>query len=115
MDRKIVLKVKGNDYIIEFPNVGKFQSIETMKQVVSKGMYSSLLSTATISSAEVLDMVDMESYFSVLAPKLLKDLKCDSFGDLDIMDYLELKKVYLEQFIPWWNNILDMLRPKKDE
>lgn len=113
MDRQIVLCVKGNSYPIEFPNIGKFQMIETMKQIVSKGMYQALLQTSTVSSMEVLDMIDMESYLTVLCPQLIKDLKCESFGNLDIEDYQELKKCYQEQFIPWWNNILDILSPKK--
>lgn len=114
LDRNLTLTVKGNSYQIAFPNVGKFQNIEAMKQVVSKGMYSSLLATATISAIEVLDMVDMESCFTVLCPKLIKDFKCDSFGDLDIADYQELKVAYNEQFIPWWNEILKMLRPQQE-
>jgi hypothetical protein len=112
MDRQIVLRVKGNSYPIEFPNIGKFQMIETMKQIVSKGMYQALLQTSTISSIEVLDMIDLESYLTVLAPQLIKDLKCDSFGDLDIEDYQELKKCYKEQLVPWWNGIIDLLSPQ---
>ena len=115
MERQIVFKVKSNNYVIAFPNVGKFQDIETMKQIVSKGMYSSLLSTATVSSMEVLQMIDMEAYFSVLCPKLLEDLRCKNFGDLDIEDYQELKKEYVSQFVPWWNSILDILSPKEDK
>lgn len=115
MDRKIVLNVKGNSYTIEFPNVGRFQSVETAKQVISKGMYTSLLSTPTHSAIEVLDMIDMEACFSVLCPNLLKELKCKSFGDLDIADYKELKTVYIDQFLPWWNQILEMLRPQPNE
>lgn len=114
MNRSIELKVKGNSYQIEFPNVGKFQNIESTKQVLSKGMYSSLLSTGTVSSMEALDMIDMESYFNTLAPQLLKDLKCNTFSELDLEDYVELKKVYFEQFIPWWNDIMKLLNPKKE-
>ncbi len=115
MDRQIVFKVKGNSYRIDFPTVGKFQEIETMKQIVSKGMYSSLLQTGTLSAMEVVNMVDMESYLTVLAPKLIEDLKCKTFGDLDIEDFLELKDAYLNQFVPWWNKILDLLNPRKEE
>jgi len=114
MERTIQFTVKGNSYKIDFPNVGKFQEIETMKQIVSKGMYSALLTTGTLSSMEVLNMIDMESYLSVLTPKLIKDLKCDSFGDLDIEDFLQLKEAYQNQFVPWWNQILDLLSPKKE-
>jgi len=115
MERQIVLKVKGNNYTIEFPNVGKFQRIESMKQVISQGMYSQLISTATLSTVEALNMVDMEAYLSILAPQLIKDLKCDSFSELDIEDYLELKKVYLDQFVPWWNSILNLINPNERE
>lgn len=112
MDRKIVLQIKGNSYTVEFPNVGKFQAIETMKQVISKGMYASLISTSTLSSIEAADMINIEAYFSVCAPKILEDLECESFSDLDIEDYLVIKKVYQETFVPWWNQILDILSPQ---
>jgi hypothetical protein len=113
LDRQVELNVKGNNYVIEFPNVGLFQNIETMKQVLSKGMYSSLMSMGTVSSSEALDMIDMEAYFSILCPKLIKDLKCDNFGELGLEDYMELKVIYRDNFIPWWSNILELLSPKK--
>jgi hypothetical protein len=115
IEKQIVLQLKGNSYTIEFPNVGKFQSIETMKQVLSRGMYSSIISMNTVSSIEMLDMVDIESYLTVLCPKLIKDLKCNSFSDLGLEDYLELKKVYQATFIPWWNMIIELLNPRKKE
>jgi len=112
IDRTLELNVKGNKYQIAFPNVGTFQNIETMKQVLSKGMYSSLMAMGTISSEESLNMIDIESYLSIMAPKLIKDLKCDSFSELGLEDYLELKRVYKEKFTPWWNSILELLQPK---
>ena len=113
IERQLTLNVKGNNYVAEFPNVGTFQNIETMKQVLSKGMYSALMGMGTVSSSEALDMVDMEAYFSVLYPKLIKDLKCDSFGELGLEDYKELKTIYSEKFIPWWGTILDLLQNKQ--
>ena len=113
IDRHLELNVKGNKYTIEFPTVGVFQNIETMKQVLSNGMYSSLMGMHTVSASESLDMVDMESYFTVLAPKLIKDLKCDSFGQLGLEDYLELKEIYNKSFMPWWEQILELLQNKK--
>lgn len=117
MNRQIELKVKSNSYVIEFPNVGKFQQIETMKQIISKGMYSSLLSMNTISSVEVLNMIDIESYLTVLVKdnQLMKDLKCSTFSDLGLEDYLELKKVYDETFVPWWSGIIKLLSPNKEQ
>lgn len=112
IERHLVLQVKGNSYTIEFPNVGTFQKIESLKQVLSNGMYSGLMSMATTSSSEALDMIDMEAYLSMLAPKLIKDLKCETFGELGLEDYMELRVAYREQFIPWWMGILEMLQPK---
>lgn len=113
MEKVLSFRVKSNSYEIEFPNIGQFQTIESLKQVLSKGMYSALMTTSTVSAFEVLDMVDMESYFSVLCPKLIEDLKCKTFGDLGLEDYKELKTVYQESFMPWWNGILEFLSPKK--
>ena len=113
MNRTLELKVKGMTYVIEFPTVGKFQLIESNKQIISKGMYSSLLSTATVASYEALDMIDTEAYLSVLAPKLIEALKCKNFSDLDIEDYLELKKAYKTQFLPWWNDIMKLFVPEQ--
>ena len=113
MENKIVFEVKGNSYEIEFPNIGKFRTIESLKQVLSKGMYGQLLSTPTESAFEALDMIDIEAYLTVLTPKLIEDLKCSSFSELGLSDYLELKSAYKEQFSPWWNEILLMINPKK--
>lgn len=115
MDKNLLLKVKSNTYEIVFPNVGKFQRIESLKQVISNGMYHQLLSTPTISSYEAMDMIDIEAYFTILAPKLVEDMKCESFSDLGLEDYLELKEVYKEQFVPWWSNIIDLINPQKKD
>jgi hypothetical protein len=117
IDRRLELNVKGNKYQIEFPNVGKFQNIETMKQVLSKGMYGALINTGTVTASEALDMVDIEAHLSVLIEnnKLFKDLKCDSFAEMGLEDYLELKEIYREKFVPWWSNILELLNPKKKQ
>ena len=111
MNKELIFEVLGNTYKIEFPTVGKFQTIESLKQVLSKGMYSSLMTTGTVSSVNALDMIDIESYLTVLAPEILKDLKCDRFSDLGIVDYMTLKKAYDEQFIPWWNDIMKLISP----
>ena len=122
IDRTLEFNVKGNRYQIEFPNVGMFQNIETMKQVLSKGMYGALMSTGTITASKALDMVDIEAHLSILVKadesgknKLLKDLKCSTFSELGLEDYLELEQAYKSQFEPWWNNILELLNPKKKQ
>lgn len=111
MNKEIVLNIIGNSYSVSFPTIGQFQAIESLKQVISKGMYSNLMNTNTKSAYASLDMIDVEAHFSVLCPQLLKDLKCDSFMNLGIEDYMIIKKVYDEQFIPWWNEIMGLVSP----
>ena len=113
-ERELILNIKGTSYPVEFPNIGKFQKIESLKQLLSNGLYSGMMQTSTISSSESLDMIDMEAYFTVLIPKLMKDLK-PSFSELGLEDYMELKAIYREKFLPWWINILSLLNPKTDD
>lgn len=112
MDEILDFKFKGRVYMIEFPNVGKYRQIEILKQSISLGQYGNLFRTMTKQSEETLDMIDIESYLSTLCPKLLKDLKIETFGDLSLSDSRSLKKEYQLQFVPWWNNIEKMLKPE---
>ena len=111
VNENFVLKIKGNTYSIEFPRVGEYRAIEVMKQNLSLNAYGSMARSMTSATEEALDMIDVEAYFSILCPKLIEDLKCSSFSELGLLDYIEIKKVFKESFIPWWNEIEKLLRP----
>jgi hypothetical protein len=100
------LKIKGKTYLVEFPNVGKFRTIENIKQALSGGQYGNLLRSGTVDTERALSMIDVEAYISVLAPQLLKDLKVDSFSELGIMDFREIEIEFENTFIPWWNKVM---------
>ena len=114
-------KVNGNTYTIKFPTVGEYRAIETMKQTLSANNYSSMSRSMMVTANEALDIIDLEAYLTVLCPKLIEDLKCDSFSQLGLLDYKELRDAFKKQFLPWWNDIEKLLRPepinqeKKDE
>jgi len=110
LQRELNLQVKGNTYKVEFPTVGKFLDIESTKIKVSRNEYGGFIQSLTRNSLKALDFVDMISYFSVLVPNLLKDLKSDSYLDLDVMDANELLTVYKENFNPWIESWLKVLR-----
>ena len=112
MNEILNFQFRGKNYSIEFPKVGQYREIDVFKQTLSMGQYGSMFRTMTAQSEESLDMVDMEAYFSVLSPKLIKSLGVESFSNLDLLTYKELKVEYRKQFIPWWNEIEKMLRPE---
>ena len=108
--------IKGeNQYEIKCPNVGQFYDIEVTKQVLGKGFYSSIVSTTTAGAQNAADMIDIESHLKVLMPESFfkDDLKCESFKDLGLQDYNEIKKTYIKHFLPWWREIHDILKMDK--
>lgn len=103
-------KVKTNIYKIEDVRVGHFIDLEKVKASLSGGMYGSIFRMGTVASDEALTMIDIEAFFTVFVPKLLKDLQSDSFRDLGFADYNEIKKVYVEKVIPWYNEYVKSIR-----
>lgn len=111
INENLVFTLKGRSYNLTFPRVGEYRTIEAMKQTLSLNTYGSMSRSMMKSSEEALDMIDMEAYFTVLCPKVVEDLKCESFSELGLLDYLDIKKVFKEKFIPWWNEIEIILHP----
>jgi hypothetical protein len=109
MNREVKLTIKENSYKVIFPKVGKLIDIENMKSILSKGMYGSMEASRTIDSQFALDMIDMEAYYSVLVPELIKDLKVKSLRDLEIEDSVELRKIFFDVLLPFikqWRDII---------
>ena len=106
-----------NEYTIKPPTVGQFYDIEVNKQIYGKGVYGAVIKTTTHSAQNAADMIDIEAHLRVLMPEefFKDDLKVESFQDLGIEDYHALRTSYLKQFMPWWNEILDLLKLKDDE
>jgi len=107
----LIFTLKGKSYNIDFPRVGEYRTIQAMKQTLSLNTYGSMSRSMMKSSEEALDMIDMEAYFSVLCPKLIEDLKCESFSELGLSDYLIIRKVFKDKFVPWWNSVEELLHP----
>ena len=109
MTREIKVTIRENSYKATFPKVGQLIDIENMKAILSNGMYGSMESSRTIDSQFALDMIDMEAYYSVLIPDLIKDLKVKSFRDLEIEDSVELRKIFVKDLLPFikkWRDII---------
>lgn len=110
---QLIFKVKGRDYQLETPTVGKYVAIEATYQLLGKGYYNTLLESPLQSTENAIEMIHLEARLSVLCPTLIKDMKV-SINELGMEDFKELKTAYDEQFKPWWNEFLTLVNPKKE-
>jgi hypothetical protein len=108
--KPLIFNVKGNNYTIKTPTAGQLWQIEEAKSIISNGHYGNVMSNRTFWSEYNLDNIDMFSYFSILCPDLMKDIKVDSWTELDPFDLEELKDAYRKQFTPWFTDFTTMLK-----
>lgn len=110
MTAKLKFEIKGNVFEIDFPKTGKIIDIEKNKMILSDGTYGTLFAANTVTARFAIDAIDMESYFRALCPELFKKLKISSIEEMEIEDMIELKKFYSEQFVPWWFEIVKLIK-----
>jgi len=110
LQEKIDLVIKGKKYEVTFPNVGQLRKIASNKALLSNGMYRSIYTMATEEGDQALKVIDVEAIFSVLIPDLITELKPGSIGDLGLKDFKEIEKVYDEQFTPWFDAWMKVLK-----
>ena len=120
MERVKSFELKGNEYSVEFPNIGQLIDIETRKAMLSKGQYGGILESFLLSGLNALECVDAIAFFDVCCPKIKEDLKVKSYLDLDPMDFLQIYSVYQEEILPWitpwleeFNKAFDTFRKNK--
>jgi len=97
-----------NTYTCKLPNNRQLIDIEVMKTAMSKAMFASLDGN-TVTGLAAVQTISMVAYFTVLYPKLLKDLlpKGTELLDLDPIKNYEVLKAYKEQFFPWMKQWID--------
>lgn len=106
---KITTSTVANEYEVKLPNIGQYRDIEVYKQILSNGMYSSLMQAGTVASQYALDAIDIEATLRVLCPKFIEDLKCE-IRELGIKDFHALKKAYIEYIVPLMKEIDDLMK-----
>ena len=68
--------------------------------------------SGTVDSSFALDTIDMEAYFTILCPDMIKHMSeagVKSFDDMGLEDAMELKKVFTEQLLPYiqkWREVI---------
>jgi len=108
IERSFRFKVKDESYTVEVPNMGQIMDIENTKVSMSEH-YLELVQNGTVLSSLTADFIDMYSYFTVLCPKLITDLKAP-LEKLDVFDFKELRTAYEEQLRPWLNGWIGAIR-----
>lgn len=103
MNRTVEISIKDNKYTVSFPTVGQIIDIETKRSILSRGQYGSMIESKMQMSWNVLEIIDIMSYFQVLLPKLFDDLNVKSLEELDAIDFAEVVEAYREQFFPWYD------------
>lgn len=111
---KIVLKIKENSYAATYPNVGQKIRIQSLKQDFTGGQYGRMSDSLLQDQWDALEMVDVLAHFTVLIPDLVKDSKV-SMSNLDQRDFVDLIKVYREQFLPWYKGWEEVIKKVRDE
>ena len=109
MQKSITVKIRDNEYAVNFPTAGDLIDIEVRKAVISRSQYYGLLNNATVTSTFALDLIDTAANFSVLIPDLMEDLNVDSILDLSIPDAHEIVEAYKKQFSPWYDEWLKVI------
>lgn len=111
INENLIIRFKGKNYDVKFPRIGEYRTIQAMKQTLSLNAYGGMSRSMMAASEEALDMIDIECYLTVLCPDLVADLKCE-ISELGLLDYTELREVFKDKFVPWWNKIEELLRPQ---
>lgn len=114
LNQSINIEIKGHTYTLNYPNVGEFYNIEAMKQILGKGHYNSILSAPTTLAESASDMIEAESVLRILCPKFLEDLKVNSFGDLGLADFTEIRQEYRNKILPWFAEMTKVLSSTKE-
>lgn len=109
IEKSVVVKINGKNFVIEFPNIGQMMEIESKKTALSIGNYKDMISLGTKSSQFNLDLIDATATFSVLIPDLNVLFGVKTILDLSVLDGKRLVDSYNEFFYPWFKQIQEII------
>lgn len=109
MNESVTISLKGKTYEVKYPTVGQYYNIESLKQTLSLGIYNTMAKSCVTTAVNACDMIDVEATLCVLCPEFIKDLKVESFKDLGLKDYVEIKKVWSREILPFLKEVEKIL------
>ena len=119
IEREITINYSGKKFPIKFPNVGQMIDIESLKNALTGGKYSSFAASGIKSMYFILDMVDTIAFLSVMCPKLRNFITEEE----DNIDYTQMKpesvkelvNIYKKDILPWYSQMLEQLYSSANE
>lgn len=108
------IKIQGQTFTLEYPNVGQFIDIKVLETKLSQGTIAQL-AMGTPGQVDALLFITTYAHFIVLCPELMKKLKVDNLLDLSIKDFEEMSKCYLEEIQPWLSGIKEEIKEGMNE
>lgn len=115
-NRTTLLTIRTNEYEVTYPNTGQLIDIELLKSKIADGNYDTLRFSINPLFQEQANKIDMIATFNILVPELKNNLNVKSLFHLTEEQSDELLKVYLDQFLPWYTPIKEMIKnPKAQE
>lgn len=113
IEREITISYNDKKFQVKFPNVGQMIDIESLKNSLTMGKYGQFAASGVKSMYFILDVVDTIAFLTIMCPKLKNFItEEDSNQDYTQMKpetIKELVKVYKNQILPWYSNILKLL------
>ena len=113
MTNTLKINFKGMQFESPVITVGVFMDLELTKAQLSKGRYGQMLSNMTVNSNEALTMIDTMAAIEVLFPELKKKAITVPIENLGIKDWVDLKNMYIDQIVPYLNQLNQLLNPPK--
>lgn len=118
--KQLTFKVGENEYTTKFPNNGQLMQMQSLKHSLTGGQYNSFVAGLTVADQTERFAADMTAFFITCVPDMKKDLKIESFSQIEAMDRKLLLQVYVKQVLPWltawedWLNSDEEVQEKKD-
>lgn len=111
---KTIITVLGKKYTVNYPNVGQILEIESLKLLYSNNTYGALVKSGHTTASDLLNLIDAMSYFSVLAPDLIKDMKIEDFSKVGAIQQKRIVRAFIE-FWKWFRAMNDELDKDEEE
>ena len=113
--KSTVIKIKGNEYTVQFPNTGQYIDIQSLRTKIASDNYHLIALSTDSDSGYAMLLCDMIATFNVLIPELKDNLNISSMLGLSMIESRELLDSYLKYWIPFYKQWMDILSSAKTD